>query len=111
MLPRLVARPPVGQGACSGGGSARSAYHGFAARFAAERQKTVGQRITTERTRLSRLKSQATLWTTAEQAITRSVPSSKRLLGQLPGRGWVRLPCTSAIRNRTQKISTGVRIS
>ena len=23
-------------------------------------------------------------------------PSSKRLLGQLPGRGWVRLPCTSA---------------
>src|SRR5439155_17476815 len=25
-------------------------------------------------------------------------PSSKRLLGQLPGRGWVRLPCTSATR-------------
>src|ERR1051325_2554816 len=25
-------------------------------------------------------------------------PSSKRLLGQLPVRGWVRLPCTSATR-------------
>jgi hypothetical protein len=31
-----------------------------------------------------------------EQPGNRSGPSSKRLLGQLPGRGWVRLPCTSA---------------
>jgi hypothetical protein len=33
---------------------------------------------------------------TAKHRETTESPSSKRLLGQLPGRGWVRLPCTSA---------------
>src|SRR5947207_1960505 len=36
-------------------------------------------------------------------------PSSKRLLGQLPGRGWVRLPCTSATDSDLE-ISTPVLI-
>src|SRR5882672_4748718 len=37
-------------------------------------------------------------------------PSSKRLLGQLPVRGWVRLPCTSAT-DFEPEISTPVLIS
>jgi hypothetical protein len=43
------------------------------------------------------LNSVGVLWRCVAPGTARPGPSSKRLLGQLPGRGWVRLPCTSAM--------------
>jgi len=51
---------------------------------------------------LADLNSNFGTWRFREHSGTGIRPSSKRLLGQLPGRGWVRLPCTSAIQFCTQ---------
>jgi hypothetical protein len=67
-----------------------------AARFAAELRKNVAHAGSTRVGLCVFLNEAETLREPPEQPGNDSGPSSKRLLGQLPGRGWVRLPCTSA---------------
>ena len=69
---------------------------GLAAKSAAKPWTHVAQQGAPWRMKSPCSFSSGAMWNTLEHPGIGFRPSSKRLLGQLPGRGWVRLPCTSA---------------
>ena len=97
----------IGRSCFTGLAVGRGAANESAAKSAAKPGKTVGQYRASQAMKPRDLNSRALVWASRSTPEQRVRPSSKRLLGQLPGRGWVRLPCTSATRFEL-KISTSV---
>jgi hypothetical protein len=92
MCPQLHARAPATRGA------PRRVNREFCCQICCQTGSNRGAPWHTLEHLSRRFELAVSLWRTLGQPLSRRRPSSKRLLGQLPVRGWVRLRCTSATR-------------